>query len=89
MEFRFEPCVLNFIWEWGAKDPQKRKDHLIFINFGVKKFMPPPKKIKIVFENHSLLYPMQWELVSLWGWFLTRYLEDPILASFSSDTLIS
>jgi hypothetical protein len=38
MEFRFEPCVLNLIWKWGAKDPKKREDHLIFINFGIKKF---------------------------------------------------
>jgi hypothetical protein len=26
------------ISKWGAKDPKKRGDHLIFINFGVKKF---------------------------------------------------
>jgi hypothetical protein len=24
--------------ELGAKDPKEREDHLIFINFGVKKF---------------------------------------------------
>jgi hypothetical protein len=45
MELRFEPCVLNLIWKWGAKDPKKREDHLIFINFGVKKF--PRKKIDV------------------------------------------
>jgi hypothetical protein len=38
MELRFEPCVLNLIWKWGAKDSEKKKDHLIFINFGIKKF---------------------------------------------------
>ena len=38
MELKFEPYVLNLIWKYGAKDPKKRKDHLIFINFGVKKF---------------------------------------------------
>jgi hypothetical protein len=38
MELRFEPCVLNLIWKWGAKVPKKREDHLVFINFGVKKF---------------------------------------------------
>jgi hypothetical protein len=37
MEFRFEPCVLNLIWEL-QKIQIKEKDHLIFINFGVKKF---------------------------------------------------
>jgi hypothetical protein len=26
------------IWKWGAKGPKRREDHLIFINFGVKKF---------------------------------------------------
>jgi hypothetical protein len=39
MELRFEPRVLNLIWKLGAKDPKKREDHLIFINFGVKKFI--------------------------------------------------
>jgi hypothetical protein len=38
MELRFEPCVLNLIWKCCEKNPRKRKDHLIFINFGVKKF---------------------------------------------------
>jgi hypothetical protein len=38
MELRFEPCMLNLIWKKGAKDPKKREDHLILINFGVKKF---------------------------------------------------
>jgi hypothetical protein len=38
MELTFEPCVLNLIWKRGAKDPKKRKEHLIFIDFGVKKF---------------------------------------------------
>jgi hypothetical protein len=38
MGLRFEPCVLNLIWKRGAKDPQKGEEHLIFINFGVKKF---------------------------------------------------
>jgi hypothetical protein len=30
----------------GAKDPKKREDHLIFLNFGVKKFTDKkyPKK---------------------------------------------
>jgi hypothetical protein len=30
--------MLNLIWKRGAKDPKKREDHLLFINFGVKKF---------------------------------------------------
>jgi hypothetical protein len=46
MELRFEPCVLNLIWKSGAKDPKKRKDHLIFINFGVKKFAIKITQIK-------------------------------------------
>jgi hypothetical protein len=31
-----------------AKDPKKKEDHLVFINFGVKKFTletPPKKKL--------------------------------------------
>ena len=38
MELRFKPCVLHLIWKLGAKEPKKTKDHLIFINFEVKKF---------------------------------------------------
>jgi hypothetical protein len=48
LDLRFEPCILNLIWQWGAKDPKKREDHLIFINFGVKKFTlknTPKKKL--------------------------------------------
>jgi hypothetical protein len=46
LELKFEACMLNLIWKWGAKDPKKREDHLIFINFGVKKFTlkKTPKK---------------------------------------------
>ena len=53
MEFRFEPCVLNLIWKWCAKDPKKRKDHLIFINFKVKKFT-----IKNIQKKRTLLFGM-------------------------------
>jgi hypothetical protein len=38
LEMKFEACMLYLIWKWGAKDPKKREVHLIFINFGVKKF---------------------------------------------------
>ena len=38
IELRFEQCILNLIWKWCAKDPQKREYHLIFMNFKVKKF---------------------------------------------------
>jgi hypothetical protein len=31
LELKFEACMLNLIWKWGAKDPKKREDHLIFI----------------------------------------------------------
>jgi hypothetical protein len=47
LELKFDACMLNLIWKWGAKDPKKMEDHLIFINFGVKKFTlknTPPKK---------------------------------------------
>jgi hypothetical protein len=39
LELRFELCVLNLIWKRDAKDPKKREDHLIIMNFGVKKFI--------------------------------------------------
>jgi hypothetical protein len=38
LELRFELCMLNLIWKGCTKDPKEREDHLIFINFGVKKF---------------------------------------------------
>jgi hypothetical protein len=48
LELKFEVCMLNLIWKWGAKDPKKREDHLIFINFGVKKFtLKTPQKKKL------------------------------------------
>jgi hypothetical protein len=50
MELRFEPCVLNLIWKWGAKDPKKREDHVIFINFGVKKFKVKDTQKKLNFN---------------------------------------
>jgi hypothetical protein len=46
---RFEPYMLNLIWKWGAKDPKKSEDHLIFINFGIKKFT-----IKITHKKKKL-----------------------------------
>jgi hypothetical protein len=61
MEFKFEPCVNNLIWKCSAKDPKKREDHLIFINFGVKKFMAKntPKKKTLIFECYNLLAPLE------------------------------
>jgi hypothetical protein len=34
LELKFEACMLKV----RCKRPKKREDHLIFINFGVKKF---------------------------------------------------
>jgi hypothetical protein len=61
MELRFEPCVLNLIWKWCVKDPKERKDHLIFINFGVKEFTisNTQKKMTLIFECYNLLDPME------------------------------
>jgi hypothetical protein len=49
LELKFQPYMLNLIWKWGAKDPKKKKNHLIFINFGIKKFTlkNTPKKKKL------------------------------------------
>jgi hypothetical protein len=57
MELRFEPCVRNLIWKWGAKDPKKRDDHLIFINFGVKKFTLRNTQKLFFFDVWMLLSP--------------------------------
>jgi hypothetical protein len=61
MELRFEPCVLNLIWKWGAKDPQKIEDHLIFVNFGVKRFRVKntQKNKTLMFDCYNLLAPME------------------------------
>jgi hypothetical protein len=61
MELRFEPCVLNLIWKWRAKDPKRREDRLIFINFGVKKFTlkNTQKKITLMFECYNLSHRMR------------------------------
>jgi hypothetical protein len=50
MELRFEVCVFNLIWKWCAKDPKKREDHLIIINFGVKKFIQKNTRKKQNFD---------------------------------------
>jgi hypothetical protein len=41
--------------------PKKKKDHLIFINFGVKKFIvkSAQKKETLMFECYNLLDPME------------------------------
>jgi hypothetical protein len=74
LELQFEPCMLNLIWKWGAKDPKKREDHLIFINFGVKKFTlnNTPQKKTLTFECYNLLDPMEWGGVIFGGWCSTR-----------------
>jgi hypothetical protein len=61
MELRFEPCTLNLSWKRGSKDPKKRKDHLIFNNFGVKKFTVKntQKNKTLMFECYNLLAPME------------------------------
>jgi hypothetical protein len=73
MELKFEACNLNLIWKWGTKDPKKREDHLIFINFGVKKFTlkNTPQKKTLTFECYNLLDPMKW-VVIFGGWCSTR-----------------
>jgi hypothetical protein len=61
MELRFELCLFNLIWKWLAKDPKKREDHLIFINFGVKKFIVRvfQKKKTLMFECYNLIDPQE------------------------------
>jgi hypothetical protein len=55
------PCVYNLIWKLCAKDPKKRQDRLIFINFGAKKFTLKSTKRKgtLMFECYNLLDPME------------------------------
>jgi hypothetical protein len=70
LELKFEACMLNLIWKWVAKDPKKIEDHLIFINFGVKRFTlkTPQKKRTLTFECYNLLDPMEWGAVIFGGW---------------------
>jgi hypothetical protein len=69
MELRFEQCVLNLISKSYAKDPNKIKDHLIFINFRIKKFTikNTQKNIFLMFECYNLLDPMEWRAKFFWG----------------------
>jgi hypothetical protein len=39
LKLRFEPHVLNFSSKCLAKDPKKRRYHLIIMNLRVKKFI--------------------------------------------------
>jgi hypothetical protein len=50
MELGFESCVFNFIWKLCAKEPKKRKELLIFINFGGKKFIVRNTRKKEIFD---------------------------------------
>jgi hypothetical protein len=44
-----------------CKRPKKRKDHIIFINFGIKKFAVEnaQKNKTLMFECYNLLAPME------------------------------
>jgi hypothetical protein len=43
-----------------CKRSKKREDHLIFINFGVKKFtIPNIKKKTLMFECYNFIDPME------------------------------
>jgi hypothetical protein len=74
VELRFEPCMLNLILKYCAKDPKKGEDHLIFINFGIKKFTVrnTPQKKTLMCECYYLLGHMEWRAVIFWGWCPTR-----------------
>jgi hypothetical protein len=50
LDLKFEACMLNLIWKGDAKDPKIKEDHLIFINFGVKKFTLKNTKKKKNFD---------------------------------------
>jgi hypothetical protein len=48
--------------EVRCKRPKKKKDHVIFINFGVKKkfiLKNTPKKKALMFECYNFLDPME------------------------------
>jgi hypothetical protein len=77
MELRHESLVPNLIWKWGAKDPKnpkKREDHLIYINFGVKKFIVKntQKNKTLMFEWYNLLFPMEWGAAILLRFILNK-----------------
>ena len=56
-----------------AKDPKVRKDHMIFINFNIKKFTigNSLKKKTLIFECYNLLDHKEWGVAIFWGWFST------------------
>jgi hypothetical protein len=47
--------------EVRCKRPKKREDHLIFTNFGVKKFIGKntPNNKPLMFECYNILNPME------------------------------
>jgi hypothetical protein len=61
--------MFNLILKWGEKDPKKKKNHLIFINFGVKKFTLKNTQTKktMTFECYNLLDPIEWGAVIFGG----------------------
>jgi hypothetical protein len=76
--------------EVKCKRPKKKEDHLIFINFGVKKFTlkNTQKNKTLMFECYNFLNPMEWRAAIFWGWFTTRQLQDPKVTFLNSYTFI-
>jgi hypothetical protein len=65
-------CATQF--RSDVQKTQKKKKHLIFINFGVKKctLKSTQKKKTLMFECYNLLDPMEWGVVIFEGWCSTR-----------------
>jgi hypothetical protein len=57
LELGFDPCVLNFFLKCLAKDPKKKRYHLIFMNFVVKKFIVRNTRKKKNFDVWMLISP--------------------------------
>jgi hypothetical protein len=62
MELRVELCVLNLILKWSEKYSKKKKNQLIFINFGIRssQWKTPKKEKPLMFECYNILDPMEW-----------------------------
>ena len=58
--------MVNLIWKWFPTYQKMKKDHPIFIYFGVKKFTTKndPKNWILMFECHNVMDPPNLDDVS-------------------------
>jgi hypothetical protein len=85
LNLRLEPKVLNLLSKCLAKEPKKRRYHLIIMNFGKKKFTVRNIQKKELWCLNIIT--MEWGTEIFRVWCTTRKLQDPTITSLCSHTI--